>query len=85
VRDYLGPSSGDIAWDMIRAGLASVADTFVAPVQDLLSLGSEARFNLPGSGSGHWGWRLEETLPHHPLADRLRRLTSAYGRIPPRD
>jgi 4-alpha-glucanotransferase len=84
VRNYLGPSCGDIAWDMIRVGMASVADTFVAPVQDVLSLGSAARFNLPGSGSGHWGWRLAESLPHAPLADRLRALSTTYGRTPPR-
>jgi 4-alpha-glucanotransferase len=80
VRDYLGPSCGDIAWDMMRAGSASVADTFIAPVQDALSLGSEARFNLPGSGSGHWGWRLAEPLTAGPLADRLRALATTYGR-----
>jgi 4-alpha-glucanotransferase len=82
VRDYLGPSCGDIAWDLIRAGMASVADTFVAPVQDVLSLGSAARFNLPGSGTGHWGWRLADGLPHDPFAIRLRGLAASYGRIP---
>ncbi len=83
-REYLGPGSGDIAWDLIRLGMASVADTFVAPVQDVLSLGSEARLNLPGSGSGHWAWRLDDSLPHAPLAERLRSLTATYDRIPPR-
>jgi 4-alpha-glucanotransferase len=83
VREYLGPSCGDIAWDMIRAGMASVADTFVAPVQDVLSLGSEARLNLPGSGTGHWGWRLADSLPHPPLAERLRGMATTYGSIPP--
>ena len=84
VREYLGPSSGDIAWDLMRAGMASVADTFVAPVQDVLSLGSEARLNLPGSGSGHWAWRLADGLPHQPLAERLRSLAATYDRIPKR-
>src|SRR5205823_5108480 len=67
VLDYLGSGSGDIAWDLIRLGMASVADTFVAPVQDVLSLGSEARFNTPGSGEGHWTWRLSDDLTHGPL------------------
>ena len=81
IRDYLGPGSGDIAWDLVRAGSASVADTFVAPVQDVLSLGSEARLNTPGSGSGHWTWRLAEGELGTPLADRLRQLALTYGRL----
>ena len=36
------------AWDLIRAGVASVAAIAVAPLQDVLSLGSEARMNMPG-------------------------------------
>jgi len=82
VRDELGPSSGDIAWDLIVAGMGSVADTFVAPVQDVLSLGSEARFNTPGRASGNWGWRLENDQLQPAHADRLRALASAYGRTP---
>lgn len=82
VREYLGPGSGDIAWDLIRAGMASVADTFVAPVQDVLSLGSEARLNTPGSGSGHWGWRLVEDLPRAALAERLGSLAGTFCRLP---
>jgi 4-alpha-glucanotransferase len=38
--------------------MASVADTAVVPVQDLLGLGSEARMNRPGTASGNWRWRL---------------------------
>ena len=80
VRDELGPSSGDIAWDLIAAGTASRADTFVAPVQDVLSLGTEARFNTPGRADGNWGWRLAEgqLTPAH--AERLRALAAGHGR-----
>ena len=81
VRDYLGPSSGDIAWDLIRAGMGSVADTFVAPVQDVLSLGAEARLNLPGSGSGHWAWRLADGQLESAHAERLHSLTAIHGRL----
>jgi len=82
VREELGPSSGDVAWDLIAAGMGSVADTFVAPVQDVLSLGSEARFNTPGLASGNWTWRLADgqLTPAH--AERLRGLSTAHGRLP---
>src|SRR5206468_478871 len=48
----------DVHWHLIRAALASVADTAVIPAQDLLGLGSEARMNQPGTPSGNWRWRL---------------------------
>jgi len=80
VRAELGPSSGDIAWDLIAAGMGSPADTFIVPVQDVLSLGREARFNTPGSARGNWTWRLADgqLTPAH--AERLRALAAAHGR-----
>jgi len=80
VRNELGPSSGDIAWDLIAAGIASPADTFVTPVQDVLSLGREARFNTPGCASGNWTWRLADgqLTPGH--AERLRALATTHAR-----
>ena len=40
---------GDVAWDLIRLAWTSVADYAIAPLQDVLSLGSEARMNRPGT------------------------------------
>ena len=42
----------EMHWTLIRAALASVADTAIIPLQDVLGLGSEARMNLPGRQSG---------------------------------
>ena len=75
VRRYLRISGGEIAWDFIRAGYASVARLFVVTFQDLLSLGSEARFNTPGTTEGNWTWRAD---PSH--FDRLRTESTAYLR-----
>jgi 4-alpha-glucanotransferase len=33
----------------------------IVPAQDLLGLGSEARFNSPGVASGNWKWRMSHT------------------------
>jgi len=81
-RAQLGESSGDIAWDLIRAGLGSRAAMFIATVQDALSLGSEARLNTPGRPSGNWTWRLSPGALDEPLAARLREATRASGRLP---
>ncbi len=48
------------AWSMLREAWASVAATAIAPMQDFLGLGSEARLNTPGRADGNWGWRLRE-------------------------
>ncbi len=81
VRSYLGRSGDDIAWDFIRLAWASVAETAVCPLQEVLCLGGEGRMNYPGRATGNWTWRFraEELQPE--LALRLRGLTTTYGRI----
>ncbi|MBV9997860.1 MAG: 4-alpha-glucanotransferase [Verrucomicrobia bacterium] len=57
LRRYLRVGGNEVPWDMIRAGFASASRLFIVPMQDLLSLGSEARLNVPGQPSGNWTWR----------------------------
>ncbi len=47
----------DLAAAVLEATLASAANTVVVPFQDVLGLGSEARFNVPGTAVGNWEWR----------------------------
>jgi 4-alpha-glucanotransferase len=81
VRRELG-GDGEIHWAMIRAALASVADTAVVPLQDVLGVGSEGRLNTPGTAQGNWTWRFrwEQLTPE--LRRRLRRLTELCRRAP---
>jgi len=74
-----GNDARDIHWQMIRGVWSSVANLAIAPAQDLLGLGSEARMNLPGTSSGNWEWRLAGPLPDDVL-ERLGELTRIYGR-----
>ena len=80
VRDYLGSAAHEIHWDLIRAACASVADTVVHPMQDVLGLGGEHRMNLPGRGEGYWEWRFawSQVRPEH--AQRLAHLAQLYRR-----
>jgi 4-alpha-glucanotransferase len=81
VLDYLGSADDEeIHWQLIRAACASVADTAIYPLQDVLGLGSEQRMNLPGQGEGHWEWRFSwsQVRPLH--AERLARLGELYRR-----
>lgn len=82
LRRYLGYEPYEVAWAMLRLAMGSVADTVLVPMQDLLSLGSEARMNTPGKPSGNWCWRLDPVTDLGPVADRLRDLTDLYDRRP---
>jgi 4-alpha-glucanotransferase len=78
---YLDLHEGEpIQWAMIRALMASVADTVLIPMQDVLGLGSTARMNLPGRMSGNWKWRYEREQLRPEMAKRLRTLTKLYER-----
>jgi 4-alpha-glucanotransferase len=79
---YLGRDGSDISWDFIRLALASVAEIAVVPMQDLYSLGTDARMNMPGRLGGNWGWRYTSDMLHAQVAERLRQLTQLYGRLP---
>jgi 4-alpha-glucanotransferase len=80
VRRYLGRSGEDISWDLVRAALASTADTAIVPLQDVLDLGSEARMNTPGRADGNWAWRARLDGFSADTAARLADLTRLYGR-----
>jgi 4-alpha-glucanotransferase len=77
---YLDSDGGEIHWDFIRAVWASIANTAIAPLQDLLGIGTEGRMNLPASTAGNWQWRLIEGSVTPGMVERLRKLTTIYGR-----
>ncbi len=73
LRRYFRVSGEEIAWDLIRASYSSAANLAIIPLQDLLSLGSEARMNTPSLALGNWQWRY---LPAH--LDGLQSESSPY-------
>lgn len=84
VRRYFRIDGREIAWDFIRAAYAVVSNLAVLPAQDLLSLGAEARFNVPGRAGGNWQWRCttgQIDRLRNDSAAYLRELGMLYGRI----
>jgi 4-alpha-glucanotransferase len=77
---YLQTDGKEIHWDFIKTVLASVPNTAIIPMQDLLGLGNEARMNLPGSTKGNWYWRCEMKDFDKKIAERLADLSELYGR-----
>jgi 4-alpha-glucanotransferase len=80
-RGYLGTDGHDMPWTLIRCGMASVADTAVHSMQDVLALPAECRMNFPGHGEGCWGWRFRWSQIHPWHAARLAELSRLYGRV----
>ena len=65
---------------ILRGGMGSVAELFVAQMQDYLGLGAEARINAPGTLSCNWQWRLLPRQLNAKLAHQIAELARRYGR-----
>ena len=79
-RRYLNTDGNDFAWKLVHAGWASVAVYALAPMQDLLGLGTEARMNFPSTLGGNWSWRLLPEQLNRELQERVRELNYLYRR-----
>jgi 4-alpha-glucanotransferase len=79
-RDYLNLKDEEINWVFIRTLMASVADTVVFSLQDVLGDGSQARMNIPGTATGNWRWRFGGGVLNEDIAGRLRMMAGIYDR-----
>ena len=80
-REYLGVGQwAPLNRAILRAGMRSVAGTFIAQMQDYLELGAEGRINEPGTTDGNWRWRLLPGELDEKLAEKIARCTRLYGR-----
>ena len=79
-RRYLRVDGSDFPLDLIRSIWSSVAVYAVTPMQDALSLGTEARMNFPSKLGGNWEWRMREDDMSEALAEKFRELNELYLR-----
>jgi 4-alpha-glucanotransferase len=77
---YLQTDGREIGWDLIVAASQSVANLAIYPMQDVLSLDSDARMNRPGVAEGCWDWRFRWSQVRDWHAPRLRAISAAHGR-----
>jgi 4-alpha-glucanotransferase len=83
LRKYLkqrAPVSSDAAHGLMELAWSSIAELAIAPLQDLLNLGREARMNVPGRPQGNWLWRCTEEMLSDPAFEWLRDLTKNANR-----
>ncbi|MCC7052178.1 MAG: 4-alpha-glucanotransferase [Gemmatimonadaceae bacterium] len=78
--DYLGTDGSEMNWTLIRVGLASVANTVLIPLQDIIGTGSETRMNTPGRSSGNWAFRFSWDQLTPAMTTRLRTMVDIYDR-----
>ena len=81
-RRYLHRDGSDVSWDLIRACWASIAVLAIAPMQDFLCLGNEARMNYPGNPSGNWTWRMLPGAAGQEIETGIKELNYLYSRLP---
>lgn len=83
IYQYLGVKrKKDVVWAMIKSAYASVADTAVFQMQDVLELDNKARMNLPSTVGANWRWRMKEGQFTSERQIRLKGLAQIYGRLP---
>jgi 4-alpha-glucanotransferase len=75
-----GGDSREAAPALMSLAWSSIAALALAPLQDVLNLGREARMNVPGRAEGNWRWRCTEQMLAGPAFERLRELTATSSR-----
>jgi len=73
-------STPEAAQALLHLAWSSGAALAIAPLQDLLNLGSEARMNVPGRASGNWRWRVREDMLSLSAFEWLQELTVSSRR-----
>jgi len=77
-----GGTPETIHLDMIRTAFATNSKLAIAPMQDYLGLGSEARINVPGTSRNNWRWRVLNAQLSDALCTSVATMAEAAGRAP---
>lgn len=70
----------EVPWEFIRAAMMSVSDHCIIPMQDFLSLGSEARINTPSTIGNNWTWRMGKKDFTKKIRKRISDMVKLYRR-----
>jgi 4-alpha-glucanotransferase len=80
VLQLTGGTPETIHTDLIKAAFATRARLAIAPLQDYLGLGSEARINTPGTTHHNWRWRALDIQLDEQFCDAVAGLVDDAGR-----
>ena len=76
-----GGSYETIHLDMIRLAFNSRAKLAIAPMQDFLGLGAQARLNIPCTTLDNWCWRVDKNQLSPQFCDSVARMVEESSRI----
>ncbi|HEY9077487.1 MAG TPA: 4-alpha-glucanotransferase [Anaerolineaceae bacterium] len=79
-RAYLNTSGETITWDMIYVLWRSAAVMTLAPMQDFLTLDTDARMNFPGRASGNWTWRMPVDATGASMIGKIQAINHLFRR-----
>jgi 4-alpha-glucanotransferase len=82
VNDYLGCNAEAMPWPVIEAAFRSVCSLAIVPMQDYIGLGTEARFNTPGTMVNNWIWQLDWNFCTEHLSKQIAESVKRHGRLP---
>jgi len=80
---YLRRTTGEsreVAPALLGLAWSSASALAIAPFQDVLNLGDEARMNVPGRAEGNWRWRCTADTLSPAAFESLRELTTSSSR-----
>lgn len=70
-----------LGWSAIKSVFSSPARIAMTTMQDILSLGADARMNVPATVGGNWRWRVRKNAINPTVAALLREITQTYKRL----
>ncbi len=82
--DYVNGNEHDLSYScemIIKAMLASHADTVIFPIQDIFVFGADTRMNTPGTVGNNWGYRITEQQLNAVDTGKYRYLNYLYSRV----
>jgi len=80
VENYIGKIDNESLSKVVEMAMASVANTAIIPMQDVLQLDGKSRMNTPGTATGNWGWRFQWKQLKPGQKKFLKNLTRKYNR-----
>ncbi|MEN7343256.1 MAG: 4-alpha-glucanotransferase [Pseudomonadota bacterium] len=80
VKQHINGTEANVHWAMIETAFASRACLAIAPMQDYLGLGSEARVNTPGKPADNWRWRMAAQAFDAALQQKIAALVTMHHR-----
>jgi len=80
--DYLRLRADEgFGWGAVCGAWAAPSRLAIAPLQDVLGLGADARINTPGTTGPHnWSWRVRQDALNSDVSGRLKHITRTYRR-----